>query len=92
MSTVKEEILNERIGLTKKPSMPLIFGKANFTFMIVGLALIAVGVMLMSGGQSDVGTFQKEKVYSTTRIVVAPLLITLGLLVEIYALMRKNNN
>lgn len=59
--------------------------------MLAGLALIAVGMFLMSGGQSntDPAVFNRDAVYSSTRITVAPLLILAGLVIEVIAIFKK---
>ncbi|MFN4890753.1 MAG: DUF3098 domain-containing protein, partial [Bacteroidota bacterium] len=67
------------------------FGKKNYGWMLGGLALIALGMFLMSGGQSntDPTVFNKAAVYSPIRITVAPLLILAGLVIEIVAIFKK---
>lgn len=59
--------------------------------MLAGLALIAVGMFLMSGGQSntDPAVFNRDAVYSSTRITMAPLLILAGLIIEVIAIFKK---
>lgn len=72
-----------------KPLAPL-FVKENYVWMGVGAVVIALGMLLMSGGKNqDPNTFDVKVVYSTTRITIAPILIVLGLLVEVYALFKK---
>lgn len=72
-----------------KPLAPL-FVKDNYIWMAAGAVIIALGMILMSGGKNqDPNTFDVNVVYSTTRITVAPILIVLGLLVEVYALFKK---
>jgi hypothetical protein len=68
-----------------------LFGKKNYGWMLGGLALIALGMFLMSGGQSntDPTVFNKAAVYSPIRITVAPLLILAGLVIEIVAIFKK---
>lgn len=67
-----------------------VFAKDNFKFMIAGLGLILIGFFLMMGGNSnDPNTFKPEEVYSFRRITLAPIVIVLGLLVEVYAIMRR---
>ena len=68
-----------------------LFGKKNYSWMLGGLALIALGMFLMSGGQSntDPTVFNKAAVYSPIRITVAPLLILAGLVIEIVAIFKK---
>ncbi len=75
---------------TKQNTNPPLFAKDNFTWMLIGAAIIALGFFLMSGGKSDdPNVFNTHEVYSTTRITIAPILIVLGLIVEIYAIFRK---
>jgi hypothetical protein len=68
-----------------------LFAKENYTWMLIGGVIIALGMILMSGGKSaDPAVFDTKEVYSTTRITVAPILIVLGLLVEVYAIFKKS--
>ena len=73
---------------TKSTTM---FSKENYIWMLVGLLVIALGMFLMSGGRSntDPTVFNKEAVYSSTRITVAPIMILAGLVLEIYAIFKK---
>lgn len=67
-----------------------LFGKENFKWMLIGLGVMALGFILMIGGKSaDPKVFNDSDVYSFTRITIAPILIIAGLLVEIFAIMKK---
>lgn len=67
-----------------------IFGKDNLKWMLIGLVVIAIGLVLMAGGKGeDPNVFAKNEVYSMKRITIAPLLIVAGLLIEVYAIMKK---
>ena len=70
---------------------PSIFTKDNYRWMLIGLVVIAAGMFLMSGGKSntDPSVFNKNAVYSATRITVAPLLILLGLVIGDLAIFKK---
>jgi len=69
---------------------PSIFSKDNYTWMAIGAVVITIGMFLMSGGGStDPAVFNKDEVYSTTRITIAPILILAGLVIEIYAIFKK---
>jgi|SRR5690349_11090955 len=69
---------------------PSLFTKENYKWMAIGGIVIILGMVLMSGGKNqDPNTFDAAVVYSTTRVTIAPILIILGLLVEIYAIFRK---
>ena len=71
-------------------NFPSIFTKENYKWMLLGIVLIAAGMFLMSGGKSDnPAVFDKDKVYSFTRITIAPILILAGLVVEIIAIFKK---
>src|SRR4051794_33830522 len=66
------------------------FTKENFKWMIIGGVIIILGMILLSGGKNeDPNVFDPNIVYSTTRITVAPILIIAGLLVELYAILKK---
>lgn len=70
-----------------------LFTKDNYTWMLIGGAVIALGMFLMSGGKSaDPKVFDTNEVYGTTRITIAPILIVLGLLIEIYAIFKKQKS
>ncbi|MES1215538.1 MAG: DUF3098 domain-containing protein [Bacteroidota bacterium] len=76
--------------MAEKKTTPSIFAKENYMWMLGGLVLMAIGMFLLAGGKSnDPNVFNKDAVYSTTRITIAPLLIVAGLVVEIFAIFRK---
>ncbi|WP_299622569.1 DUF3098 domain-containing protein [uncultured Tenacibaculum sp.] len=63
-----------------------LFGKRNYKIMLIGLAVIALGFILMSGGGSDDPNVFNEELYSWRRIRLAPTLVIIGLGIEIYAI------
>jgi hypothetical protein len=68
----------------------VIFGKSNYSWMLIGVYLIASGMLLMAGGKSaDPNVFNASEVYSFRRITLAPIVMIIGFLVEIYALFKK---
>ena len=74
----------------KKTTSSPLFTKDNFTWMIIGAVVIALGFVLLSGGKNqDPNVFDYNVVYSKTRITVAPIVIILGLLIEIYAIFKN---
>jgi uncharacterized protein YoxC len=77
--------------MNSKNNTDTLFGKDNILWMLIGVAVIVLGIFLMSGGKSeDPNVFDVNEVYSTTRITVAPILIIVGLLIEVYAIMKKS--
>lgn len=74
----------------KKNLHTALFSKENYTWMLIGGAVIALSLILMSGGKSnDPNVFNTNEVYSTTRITIAPALFLLGLGIEIFAIFKK---
>ena len=65
---------------------PPLFRKMNYILMGVGALLLLIGYICLSGGAVPDEVFDGE-IFNTRRIVVAPILIFLGLLVEIVAIM-----
>ena len=69
---------------------PGLFEKQNLWLMLLGVVVIAIGMLLMVGGKSsDPNTYNLKEVYSARRISVAPVLIIIGLGIEIYAIFKK---
>lgn len=68
-----------------------LFGKENYRLMLIGLAVIGLGLILMAGGKSkDPNVFDPKEVYSFTRITIAPILIIAGLVLEIVGILKKS--
>lgn len=72
----------------------LIFGKMNFVLIGLGLLLVVLGLLLMTGGGEQLNsdgyapTFD-EGIYSFRRLTLAPLVIMAGFLVEVVAIMKS---
>ncbi|MBR4560364.1 MAG: DUF3098 domain-containing protein [Bacteroidales bacterium] len=62
------------------------FGKQNFIIVLIGIALIALGFILMIGGGSDDPDVFNEKMFDFQRITLAPILVLAGFVVEIVAI------
>lgn len=69
----------------------LVFGRETYKWMLIGLAIMAVGFICMSGGaMPDANTWDESIIYSPVRTILAPFLILSGLVVQIYAIFKKN--
>ena len=99
MSEIKKQSIAQTPGAPAKAATvtknvvpaPSLFSKDNYKWMAIGGIIIILGMVLMSGGKNqDANTFDPSVVYSTTRVTIAPILIILGLLVEVYAIFRKS--
>ncbi len=69
------------------------FEKINFILTIVGVIIIFIGFLLMSGKGTTQDMFNPD-VFSTRRIVVAPIVTLLGFITIIVAIMyqKKGNS
>lgn len=77
--------------MIEKKNTPTIFNKENYKWMLIGLVVIAIGMILMSGGASNKNPneFAASEVYGARRITIAPIVILAGLVIEIYAIFKK---
>lgn len=66
----------------------LAFDKVNFILLAVGMAIVILGFLLMSGAGSNENTFDTD-IFSARRVVVAPTVTLVGFLSIIYAVIRK---
>lgn len=64
-----------------------IFGKKNYKFMFIGIACIALGFILMSGGGSDDPNVFNPEIFNFRRIRLAPMLVLVGFGIQIYAIL-----
>lgn len=64
-----------------------VFGKKNYKFMFIGLAIIALGFILMSGGGSDDPNVFNPEIFSWRRIRLAPTLVLIGFGIQVYAIL-----
>jgi hypothetical protein len=68
----------------------VLFTKDNYKWMLIGLIVMAIGFFLMAGGKSpDPNVFNDSEIYSFRRITLAPILIVGGLVIEIFAIIKK---
>jgi hypothetical protein len=77
----------------EKEKPEFIFGKTHFIIISAALTLIIVGFFLMSGGaMTDESKWDASKIYSFTRITLAPLLVLLGLAAVGYAIFYNDKS
>lgn len=61
----------------------------NIMYIMVGLLIMIAGYVVMMGGGSDDPNVFNEAMFSTSRTVIAPILILAGMIVEIWAIMYR---
>ena len=84
----KEIVKKETVDKTDNQNvMP--FGRQNYIIVLIGIALIALGFILMIGGGSDNPDVFNEKMFNTQRLTLAPILVLAGFVVEIVAIFGR---
>jgi hypothetical protein len=79
---------NDNTGELSPNKQPL-FRKANYILMAVGILFLALGYILLAGGGSDDPEVFNPAIFDAQRLVVAPLLMLAGLIIEIVAIMYR---
>ncbi|MEZ2337468.1 DUF3098 domain-containing protein [Mucilaginibacter sp. RCC_168] len=57
-----------------------IFDKSNYRWLIISVAVVAFGFVLMAG---------TTDIYSTTKIVIAPIVVLAGFALGFFAILKK---
>jgi membrane-bound ClpP family serine protease len=77
------------INIENKEDKGFALGKENIRLLAVGFVIIVIGFILMIGGKSDdLNVFNKE-IFNFQRITLAPIVVMVGFIFEIYAIMKK---
>lgn len=67
------------------------FGRTNFILLTIGMAIVILGFILMSGNGSDETQFDTS-IFDARRIKVAPIVCLFGYLFMIFAIVFKPKN
>ena len=70
--------------------MDFAFKKKNYMLLFVGLSFMASGLILMIGGGSEDPTKFSADIFDFQRLTLAPVLLGLGFIIEIFAIMYKS--
>jgi Protein of unknown function (DUF3098) len=71
-------------------AMGFAFGKKNYIILGLGLVLLLIGYLLMSGGAAtSAEEFNAEELFSARRITLAPIVVLLGYVVVGVAIMYR---
>ena len=66
-----------------------LFEKNNYLMLIIGIVVIAIGFILMSGGGSDDPKVFNEAVFNFRGIGLAPAIVLIGFGITIYSIFKK---
>jgi hypothetical protein len=67
---------------TENTPVQFVFGKSNYTLMLISIAVVALGFILMIG-DTDIYDFRK--------IVLAPIVVLIGFAIGFFAILKKRN-
>lgn len=73
----------------EQPEPDFLFYKINYKILLIGLAVIALGFILMSGGGSDDPKVFSEAIFDFRRIRLAPTTVLIGFGITIYAILKN---
>ena len=75
----------------KEKHSQFLFDKINFKILLIGIVVIAVGFILMSGGGSDDPKVFDDAIFNFRRIRLAPTLVLIGFGITIYSILKNPN-
>jgi len=64
------------------------FDKVNYSLLAIGMAVVVIGFLLMSGPGSSETAYEPD-IFSVRRIKVAPVVCLVGFVSMIYAVVRR---
>ena len=70
----------------KSSQKKVLFTRENYILVAVGLVVIMLGFLLMSGGNNEDVTVFNPDIFSSRRIFWAPLVVILGFVIEMVAI------
>ncbi len=73
-----------------KSKFSFTFGKKNYILLIAGIVVLVIGYLCLIGGGSDDPNVFNENIFNVQRLVIAPLLIVAGLIIEVFAIMIRS--
>jgi hypothetical protein len=71
----------------QSPKKEFLFSKRNYRFLLLSLAVIALGFIIMAGGGSEDPNIFNPEIFNFRRIRLAPTIILMGFGLAIYAML-----
>ncbi len=73
----------------KEQKHEFLFDKQNYIILLIGIAVIALGFFIMSGGGSNDPKVFNEEIFNFRRIRLAPTTVLIGFGITIYAILKN---
>lgn len=87
--------MRSRLSLTSQWQMKnneqkseFLFDKINYKILLIGIAVIAIGFILMSGGGSNDPKVFNDAIFNFRRIRLAPTVVLIGFGITIYSIFK----
>ncbi len=77
---MNDKKLTKKTETATKTEGAFVFGKENYQLMILGFVVIIIGFMLMYG---------TTEIFDFRKLTLAPIVVLVGFVIEIFAIMRK---
>ncbi|WP_125717826.1 DUF3098 domain-containing protein [Flavobacterium ustbae] len=74
----------------QQPKQEFLFDSINYKILLIGIAVIALGFILMSGGGSKDPNVFNEDIFNFRRIRLAPTTVLIGFGITIYSIFKKS--
>ena len=76
--------------MENKHKHDFLFESINYKILLIGLAVIGIGFILMSGGGSDDPKVFSDAIFNFQRIRLAPTVVLIGFAITIYSIFKKS--
>ncbi|ESU29741.1 hypothetical protein FLJC2902T_02160 [Flavobacterium limnosediminis JC2902] len=76
--------------MENKQKPDFLFESINYKILLIGLGVIALGFILMSGGGSDDPKVFSDAIFDFRRIRLAPTVVLIGFGITIYSIFKKS--
>lgn len=73
----------------KENKPEFLFDKINYKILLIGIAVIALGFILMAGGGSEDPKVFNEAIFNFRRIRLAPTLVLVGFGITVYSTLKN---
>jgi hypothetical protein len=73
----------------KEQKHEFLFEKINYKILLIGIGVIALGFILMSGGGSEDPKVYSDAIFNFRRIRLAPTTVLIGFVITIYAILKN---
>ena len=74
----------------QEQNQEFLFEKVNYKILLIGIAVIILGFLLMSGGGSQDPNIFNEDIFSFRRIRLAPTTVLIGFGITVNAILKNS--